>query len=401
MTFLDELNNDWRFLTHDDTDSYIYLDNASTTFPKPPEVHEFMSRFFKRRGVSSGRACSGLAVPVNDLIAKTRKKLTTFFHADGDHSRMIFTYNATHSSNIALYGLLSTGDHVIASCLDHNAILRPLHHLKRDQGVEVDFIPFDDRGIINLELLERAIRANTKLISVIHGSNVLGTIQPIAEISRIAKKHDVTLMTDVSQTAGVIPIDIMEMGIDILIFPGHKSLLGPTGIGGLYVREGIPMKTWQQGGTGIRSQDEFHLEDYPYHLEAGTNNILGIAGLFAGLLFIEEKGIHEIHRREMALYRRLLSGIEDVPNVITYCAKGLDNHLPLLSFNIKGLSAEETGKILSDDFAISSRPGLHCAPKVHKTLGTFDAGTVRLSVGYFNTEADIDKAVDSIKRIAG
>jgi selenocysteine lyase/cysteine desulfurase len=300
-----------------------------------------------------------------------------------------------------IQGVVAKGDHVITTNAEHNSVLRPLHHLRHDGLAEVTHVAFDSRGYVDPDDVKKAIRKNTKMVIVNHGSNVIGTVQPIAAIGRICRDAGVYFAIDASQTAGVVPIDVAEMNIDLLAFTGHKCLMGPTGIGGSYVGPDVPIRCTRYGGTGVRSAHPFHLEEFPYRLECGTLNIVGVAGLRAGLEWILKEGIDAIHQREMALWRRLRDGLSEIDKVILYCADGEENHISVLSFNLKGWEAGDVGTLLDVDYNIASRTGLQCAPLVHVQLGTDKIhGTVRLSIGPFNTEDHIDAAIGAVKDIA-
>ncbi|MDZ7261024.1 MAG: aminotransferase class V-fold PLP-dependent enzyme [candidate division KSB1 bacterium] len=378
----------------------IYLDNSSTTFPKPEEVHEFMGQFYRTHGVNPGRSGYSLAVEAEAMVNETRKRLTEFFNGEApDH--LVFTYNATDSLNMIINGILKLDDHIITTTLEHNSVLRPIYHLVMAGMVKADYIPFDEAGYIHPEEVLKKIKRNTKLVVVNHGSNVIGTVQPIKELGALCREKGIVFAIDASQTAGVVPIDVKEMNIDVVAFTGHKSLLGPTGIGGLYVRPGITITPTRVGGTGIRSADRWHPEEYPYRLEAGTINVLGVAGLLAAQKWLAKVGLANIHQREMELWKRLRDGLETIDGVTLYCADSVTNHIPVLSCNISGYKPGDTGKILSEDYHIATRTGLHCAPLVHQQLETDKIkGTVRFSIGPFNTTDHIDAAVEAIREIA-
>jgi selenocysteine lyase/cysteine desulfurase len=276
-----------------------------------------------------------------------------------------------------------------------------LHHLKLDGTIELTHVPFNEQGYIQPEDIKKAIKKNTKMVVLTHCSNVIGTIQPLAEVGKICKEAGVYFVVDGSQGAGAVMIDMQAMGIDAYIFTGHKCLMGPTGIGGSYVMEGVPVRHTRFGGTGVRSANETHLDEYPYRLECGTLNLLGVAGLKAGVSWILKQGIENIHNMEMALWERFYKGIKDVENVITYCTGSTENRNPVLSLNIKGFDSGDVGTLLDVDYNIACRTGLQCAPKVHQHLGTDKIhGTVRISMGPFNTEEHIDTAIEAIKDIA-
>jgi len=378
----------------------IYLDNGATTFPKPENVYAFMDKFYRHNGVSPGRSGYDLSIETGNVVEDLRKSLTRYFNGT-DPQRLIFSLNSTEALNIAISGILEPGDHAITTALEHNSVLRPLYHQSQYNDVEVDYIPFDQNGFINPDDLSSKFKSNTKLVVVNHGSNVIGTVQPIKEIGKLCRARGVTFLVDASQTAGKLPIDIEEMNVDVIAFTGHKSFLGPTGIGGLYVKEDVVIKHTRAGGTGVKSALRHHLEEYPYRLEYGTLNTVGIAGLYAGLNWVLEKGIENIHEHEMNLTRQFRDELNRIDNVITYCADDLTNHIGVLSFNIKGFESVDTGTILDGDYDIAVRTGLQCAPLVHEQIGTDKIhGTVRVGFGPFNTHNHVEKAVDAIKEIA-
>jgi len=378
----------------------IYLDNSATTFPKPDVVYTFMCDFYREHGVNPGRSGFDAALETEEVIMVTRKMLTGLFNGD-DHNRLTFSYNASDSLNMIIQGLAEQGDHVITTKLEHNSVLRPLYHLEQDKRIEVTHVSFDSQGYVNPEDISKAIRSNTKFAVINHCSNVIGTIQPIEEIGRICKEAGIYLVIDGSQSAGAVPVDMKKMNIDVFVFTGHKCLMGPTGIGGSYVMEGVPVKLTRFGGTGVRSAQKTHLEEYPYHLECGTLNLIGVAGLHAGVKWIQEQGIENLHKREIMLWDRLRKGVQGLENVTTYCAESSINKNPVLSLNIKGFDSGDVGTMLDVDYNIACRTGLQCAPLVHEVLGTDKIhGTVRLSIGPFNTVEHIDAAMNAIKEIA-
>lgn len=378
----------------------IYLDNGATSYPKPEAVYAYMDSFYRTRGVNPGRSGFDLAIETGNVIEDTRKLLTEYFNGT-DHNRLVFSLNSTDAINLALWGLLEPGDHVITTKIEHNAVLRPLHHLSVYRDVEVDYISFDDQGFVDPDDFVPKFKKNTKLVVANHASNVIGTIQPVKEIGRLCKENGAVFLVDASQTAGKIPIDTQKMNIDVIAFTGHKSLLGPTGTGGMYVTEGVDIKQTRAGGTGVRSAEKLHLAEYPYRLECGTMNTVGIAGLYAGLKWLLNEGIDNIHRHEMILAQKFLEGLNEIDNVVTYCQDSLDSHIGVVSFNINGFEAVNTGTLLDGEYNIACRTGLHCAPLVHEQLGTDKIhGTVRISFGPFNTEAHVQKAVDAVKEIA-
>ncbi len=359
----------------------IYLDNGATSFPKPEAVYAFMDDFYRNHGVSPGRSGYDLSIETGNIVENTRKALTDYFNGS-DHNRLVFSANSTDALNLAICGLLEPGDHVITTTLEHNAVLRPLYHMSLYNGVEVDYVPFDQNGFVHPSEIKLKIQENTKLVVVNHGSNVIGTVQPIKAIGKLCRERGITFLVDASQTAGKLPIDIEDMNIDVIAFTGHKSLMGPTGTGGLYVGRDVLIRHSRAGGTGVRSAERHHLEQYPYRLECGTLNIVGIAGLYAGIRWLMDQGIDRIHRKEMALTEQLRDGLNKIDNVICYCAEDLTDHIGVLSFNIQGFEAANVGTILDGDYNIACRTGLQCAPLVHQQIGTdLLQGTVRLGLG--------------------
>jgi cysteine desulfurase / selenocysteine lyase len=376
----------------------IYLDNGSTTFPKPEGVYRRMDDVSRRYAVNPGRGAYALCHEAGAIVAKTRQALCAFFGGT-DPNRLVFGQNATDVLNLAIFGLVRPGDHVISTRIDHNATIRPLQHLRRE-GAEVEWVGFDAQGYVDpLDIIHR-IRLSTRAVVMNHASNVLGTIQPVEEVGRVCLDRGIPLILDVSQTAGTVDLDMEALGASVLCFPGHKSLLGPMGVGGMYVREGLEIRHTRAGGTGIRSADPYHLDEYPYRMEYGTCNLPGIAGLGEGVRWILERGIGTIHQQEMRLLRPLWDGLQCTDGV-TVMGQGMTGRrVALMSFTVNGLTSNEVAVHL-DAHGIASRPGLHCAPLVHQDLGTdLSGGTVRLSLGPFTTEADIDAALVAVREIA-
>ncbi len=377
----------------------IYLDNAATTFPKPESVCRFMMEFYSRCGVNPGRSGYDLSIEAEEMVYGTRKALMSFFGGQAPE-RLVYAYNATDALNLLINGMVGRGDHVVSTKLEHNSVLRPLYHKQIEEDANVDHVPFDSNGYVHPEDIEKAIRPDTKLVVVNHASNVLGTVQPVAEIGTLCRKHGIPFAIDASQSAGVMPIDMQLMGIDAVAFTGHKSLMGPTGIGGLCVSDDLEVRITRSGGTGVRSAVRTHLYEYPYRLEAGTLNLVGVAGLRAGFDYVQERGRENIHHDEMQLYRRLVAGLEKIDGVLLHCP-GTDNHLAVCSFNVEGMEAGDVGTMLDVDYDIACRTGLHCAPLVHESIGTAEIkGSVRLSIGPFNTEEHIDAAITAVGEIA-
>jgi cysteine desulfurase / selenocysteine lyase len=381
------------------TERMIYLDNAATTFPKPREMLEAMLETFSRVGVSPGRGSYDLASEAEEVVRDTREKLARFFGAP-DPDRVIFASNATDALNLAIQGLIEPGDHVVATRLEHNSVLRPVHHLHQQGIIDFDLVPFDGRGFIDPEAVAGAIRKNTRLVIACHASNVLGTVQPIPKLGRVCEERNVPLLIDTAQSAGIIPIDMGAWKIAALAFTGHKSLLGPTGIGGLVINPELEVRTTRFGGTGVDSKSLVHTQTFPHRLEAGTLNLMGIIGLSAALDFVEAEGMESIRSREMGLLTRLRDGLSALDGIELFCAEDLSDHVGLITVNVKGLHPEDTGSILDGDFGIAVRPGLHCAPLVHETMGTYPQGAVRFSLGPFNTLEDIDLTLEAMAKIA-
>jgi cysteine desulfurase family protein len=378
----------------------IYLDNSATTFPKPDEVYKFMDSFYRKNGVNPGRSGFDAAIETEEVVHETRKLLTELFNAD-DPNRLTFSYNASDSLNMIIQGIAEKGDHIVTTFLEHNSVLRPLHHLELDGIAEITHVPFDNHGYVDPDDIKNAIKSNTKMVIVNHSSNVIGTIQPLVEIGKICKEKGVLFIVDGSQGAGTVNVDMKAMNIDIYVFTGHKCLMGPTGIGGSYVMEGVPIKYTRFGGTGVKSAVKTHLDYFPYILECGTLNIVGVAGLYAGVKWVLEQGMENLHTKEIALWDKLRKGLQNIDGITTYCAESTENQNPVLSFNLRGFEAGDVGTMLDVDYNIACRTGLQYAPKVHEGIGTIDMhGTVRFSIGPFNTEEHINKAIEAVEDIA-
>jgi cysteine desulfurase family protein len=379
---------------------FVYLDNAATTFPKPPEVIQFMCDFYQTRGVNPGRTGFDLALEAEETLADARRSLTEFF-GGSDPNRLVFSYNVTDALNLLISSVLAPGDHAITTCLEHNSVLRPMYmHHKR--GVEVDLVPFDARGYVDPEDIARRIRSNTKLVVMNHGSNVIGTIQPVAEVGRICRERSVLFAIDAAQTAGLVAIDVVSMNIDVVCFTGHKSLFGPSGTGGMYIGEHVDIRPCRAGGTGVMSALKNQPDAYPWRMEFGTVNTMGVAGLLAAQRWIADRGgVEAIYEHEMRHARRLHAGLEAIDGVQLYCADLDHDHLPVFVFNVDGLPADQTGTFLDVEHDVIARTGLHCAPQVHEGIGTFDAdGTVRFSPGVFATDEEIERAIDAVAATA-
>lgn len=377
----------------------IFLDNGATSYPKPEAVYAFMDSFYRNYGVNPGRSGYDLCLEAGEMVEKTRRMLSEFF-GGSDPNRLCFGYNSTDALNLAIFGLLAPGDHAVTTTLEHNSVLRPLYHLSRT-GVDVDHVPFDGRGFVDPDEIRRRLRPATRLIVVNHASNVIGTVQDLAAIGRVAREAGAVFLVDASQSAGKVPIDMKTQNVDVVAFTGHKSLLGPTGIGGLCVGPDVVIRHTRAGGTGVRSAQKAHLDEYPYRLEYGTMNVMGVAGLHAGLKWILARGAAAIHDEEMALARTLRDGLREIPGVTLYCADDLAGHIAVLAFNIEGVEPADVGTMLDVDFGIACRTGLHCAPLVHEGLGTDKRhGAVRFGIGPFNTAEHISAAIAAVRDIA-
>lgn len=375
----------------------IYLDSSATSFLKPPQVAEAVFRSFNTIG-NAGRGAHAPTLNASRLIYDTREKLAALFGTP-DPSRIAFTCNATEALNIAIHGAIHPGEHVITTACEHNSVLRPLY-LKEKEGTELTIIPADKKGRIRYDLLESSVKSNTSAIVLTHASNLSGNVTDLAFVSNFAKKHGLLLIVDASQTAGSLPINVVKIGIDILCFTGHKGLFGPQGTGGLYVREGLTLSPLKSGGSGIHSFDRQHPTDMPTALEAGTLNGHGIAGLNAGLDYIVSTGVKNIHAKEISLARRFVNGISDISDLKLYGDIDAPLRTPIISLNIGNMSSASVSDILWEDYEICVRAGAHCAPLMHKTFGTEKQGAVRFSFSCFNTEAEIDTAIQAMHEIA-
>jgi cysteine desulfurase / selenocysteine lyase len=376
----------------------IYLDNAATSFPKPPAVVSAISDYLNHYGASPGRSAHSLSIRAAREVFETRQLLTGFFNLDSSE-RVIFSANATLALNIAIKGIVKKGDHAIISQMEHNSVHRPLRYLERAGLIELSVAQCDAAGFLDLNHLKTLFRPNTKMFVMIHGSNVSGAVQPISKASRICKQNKVIFIVDAAQTAGFIPIDMQRDQIDILAFTGHKKLYGPPGIGGLCIKQGIMIETFVHGGSGSKSEFDSHPEIYPDRLEAGTPNTVGISGLRAGLEFVMRKGLDSIMKQQLDLTSLLIEELSKLDKIKLYGPAGIENRLPLLSVNIEGIDPGALSHILDRDYGIMTRPGVHCAPMAHNTIGSFPHGTCRFSIGAFNTEDDILKTINAMKDI--
>lgn len=376
----------------------IYLDNAATSFPKPKEVATAVYDFMVNNGTSSGRGSYKKAMQSDYIVYECRKLIGKLFNFDNP-KKVIFTSNVTDSLNIAMRGILKENDHVITSSLEHNAVWRCLKTLERDINIKIDTVECSKDGITNPQDIKKYIKKDTALIVFTQASNVLGTIQPIREIGAIARDHNIPFLVDSAQSAGAMKIDVKEDNIDILAFTGHKSLLGPMGTGGLIINTDIDIKPLKAGGTGGDSAYEYQPDYYPNHLETGTSNVSGIAGLREAIKFLNKEGIENIHNKEKELTKYALEKLETVKDIEIYGPKDCEKMLSVISFNIKDKRPEDVGSILDQKYDIMLRAGLHCAPTAHSVIGTKERGTLRIGLGYFNEKEDIDKLVEALNNL--
>lgn len=375
----------------------IYLDNAATSRPKPPGVAEAVLAAMETYG-NSGRGTHGDALEASRTVFGVREKTARFFGCTrADH--VAFMPNSTMALNIAITGLLKPGDHVISTDLEHNSVLRPLYRM-REQGVELDFLPADRNGQIDYDDLERLLRPATKAVVCTHASNLTGDLVEIARVGAFCHEHGLLFIMDASQTAGVFPIDMVRQQIDVVCFTGHKSLLGPQGTGGLCIREGVEIPPFAVGGTGVQSYSETQPEQYPTRLEAGTLNSHGLAGLNAALDFIEKTGADVIRGHEQALARRFYEAVRQLPGVRVYGDFTKEQRAPIVTLNIGDWDSAEVADELAERFGIATRPGAHCAPRLHRALGTVEQGAVRFSWSYFNTVEETDAAAEAVRVLA-
>ncbi len=377
----------------------IYLDNAATSWPKPEIVYQTMDQFLREKGGNPGHGSHSLAEAASKVISETRLQVARFLHVP-ETDRIVFTLNCTDSINIALKGLLKPGDQIIISSLEHNAVMRPLNKLV-EKGVEIICVPVSrETGYCQVHEIEKAITPKTRIIEMIHASNINGVIQPVEEYGNLARRYGLVFMVDAAQSAGHISIDVQNANIDLLAFSGHKGTLGPPGVGALYISPRISLETIREGGTGSVSESDSQPEKLPDKFESGTLNSVGIAGLGAGIKFILEKGLNNIVKHENDLIQQLIEGLSVIPGIQIYKAMDGAVQVPVVSINIDGYDPGEVGVILDQAFEIKVRTGLHCSPAAHKSIGTYPKGTIRLSPGYFSTEGEIEITLQVIRKIA-
>ena len=381
----------------------IYFDNAATSWPKPDAVLEAMSRFMTEVGASPGRSAHHLSVESGRIVYDTREALARLFNV-ADPLHIVFGPNCTEALNLALNGLLRPGHHVVTSSMEHNSVMRPLRALEQAGSVEVEVVACSSEGFLDPSDLEAALKPHTRMIVLNHGSNVVGTVLPIAEAGEIARRHDVLLLVDAAQTAGAYPLDMEAMHIDLLAFSGHKALFGPQGTGGLCIGERVAidqMRPIKRGGTGSRSESEEQPRFLPDMCESGTPNAVGLAGLGAGVKYVMQEGVERIRAHELDLTRRVIADLREIPGVTVYGGHHAELQTATVSFNIEGLAPSEVGLRLDEGYGIMSRVGLHCAPAAHRTIGTFPVGTVRFGLSYLNTLDEVAAAVAAVRALLG
>ncbi|HOG48565.1 MAG TPA: aminotransferase class V-fold PLP-dependent enzyme [Anaerolineae bacterium] len=379
----------------------IYLDNAASGWPKPPEALQAMAHYMEHASANPGRSGHRMALEAARIVYQARENVAALLGVR-DPLRIVFAANATEALNLALAGLLRPGDHVITSSLEHNAVMRPLRALEA-RGVAVSVVHCSPEGLLDPRAVEAAIRPTTRLIALVHASNVVGTLLPIAEVGRIARRYDLLFLVDAAQTAGACPIDLDAAAIDLLAFTGHKALLGPQGTGGLYIGPRVSLDELRplvHGGTGSRSEEELQPDFLPDRYESGTLNGVGLAGLAAGVQRLLEEGVATVRAHEVALTRQLLAGLARMPRVTVYGTGDAERQIATVSFNVAGMAPSEVGLRLDEEHAILCRVGLHCSPAAHRTIGTYPAGTVRWSLGRFNTLAEVDQALNALEALA-
>ncbi|TEU17519.1 MAG: aminotransferase class V-fold PLP-dependent enzyme [Anaerolineales bacterium] len=394
----------------------IYFDNAATSWPKPPGVTEAMVRFMEEVGANPGRSGHRLSVEAGRIVYEAREAVAELFNVE-DPLRIVFGYNVTEGLNLALRGILQPGDHVITSSMEHNSVMRPLRALERE-GVELTVVACSAEGFLDPAHVEAAIRPNTVMVVLNHGSNVVGSLLPVAEVGRICRQHDLLLLMDTAQTAGAYPIDVEADHIDLLGFTGHKALCGPMGTGGLYIGPRVDLERFEplkRGGTGSRSELEEQPDFLPDMCESGTLNAVGLAGLGAGVRFVLEQRVEKIRRHEEELMAQLIEGLKAIPStglrraqssrsgrrsgVTVYGGHDATRQTATVSFNVAGLEPSEVGLQLDEEYGILCRVGLHCAPLAHKTIGTFPTGTVRFGLSYFNSGEEVEVALRAVREI--
>lgn len=376
----------------------IYLDNAATTWPKPETVIEAMAACMRNAGANPGRGGHQMSLAAGRIILEARELVAELINVENP-VRVVFTGNATEALNLALKGVLRPGDHVITSSMEHNSVARPLQALSA-AGVETTAVACGPEGELDPSDIRAAIKKNTRMLALIHASNVTGAVMPVEEVGLLAREHGLVYLVDAAQTVGYLDIDVQRMNIDLLAFPGHKCLYGPQGTGGLYIREGLNLSPLKEGGTGSGSELLTQPEVMPDRYESGTLNTVGLAGLGAGVKYVNEQGLEKIRNHGQGLLTRLIDGLQQISGIILYGPRRSNRQVPVVSFNLSRLGSSEVAFALDRVYGIASRSGLHCAPAAHRTIGTLESGAVRLSLSYHNTAEDVDKALASVAEIA-
>ena len=381
----------------------IYFDNAATSFPKPQAVHEAMMHYARQGGASAGRGAYREAVEAGQMIDEVRGQIAKLLGAANPNS-IIMTFNCTDGLSLAIKGIVrEAGDHVVTTRMEHNSVLRPLHALQEQLGIEVTYVEADGEGLVDPQEVKRAIKSNTRLIVTVHASNVCGSMQDAGAIGEIARQAGIPYLLDAAQTVGHIPIDVQEINVDMLACPGHKGLLGPLGTGVLYIREGLEnqIRPLKEGGTGSRSEEPSQPDFLPDRFESGSHNAIGIAGLGAGVKYVHDKGLEGIRAHEWELMETFLERTSNIAGLTVYGPPSLERRIGVFSVSVEGFEPAELAAVLEEKFGLLTRSGLHCAPFAHKTLGTFEAGgTVRFSTGPFITVEDIEYATNALTQIA-
>ncbi|MCX8130014.1 MAG: aminotransferase class V-fold PLP-dependent enzyme [Clostridia bacterium] len=377
----------------------IYLDNAATSYPKPNRVYEEIDRCMREYCANPGRGGHAMSIASGKAVLEAREVICKFFSIKNP-MQLCFTKNATESLNIAIKSCLRENIHVITTSMEHNSVIRPLKTLEKENGAEITIVKGDEYGEIDPDEVKKNIRKNTKLIALTLSSNVNGIVMPVKEIGKIARENEIIFLVDASQGAGVFNIDVEDMNIDMLAFPGHKGLLGPQGTGGLYAREGLDLKPIMQGGTGSNSENIFQPEIMPDLLESGTLNTPGIVGLGYGVDFISSFGLDNLKKYKYMLVNRFFEGLRDIRRIRIYSKNDMEKNSGIVAVNFDDIDSSEISYALDKVYGIATRPGLHCAPLAHQTLGTVNSGIVRFSVGCFNTIEEIDITLEALREIS-
>ncbi len=378
----------------------VYLDNAATSWPKPEAVYRAVDGCLRTVGANPGRSGHRLSLEAGRLVEDARSGLARLFNVS-DSSRFILAFSATDALNMALKGTIRPGDHVVTSSMEHNSVMRPLSSMSRAGVISLTTVGATREGLVTPGSVLAALKDNTRLVILTHASNVVGTINPVEEISGHLHERGITFLVDAAQTVGIVPIDLSAMPVDLMAFAGHKGLLGPQGTGGLYVKEGVTVAPWREGGTGNQSHLEFQPLSMPERLEAGTHNTPGLAGLAAGVEYLLETGVAVLRQREEQLMKAFLENIEDIRGLRVLGPRNSESTVGIVSLLLEGIDPADLALALDSQYGILTRPGLHCAPGAHRSLGSFPGGTLRLSIGPFTTREDLRLAWEALRRLAG